>query len=89
MKRKKRHTNQRIANCVAVKDHYLITLIFSVIGGPGPVVPGLPHVSGKAPHLAAAAAVSLRVGRVAVLGPNTPYRRQESAPVECVLPRSC
>jgi hypothetical protein len=51
MKRKKRHTNQGIANCVAVKDHYLITLIFSVIGGPGPVVPGLPHVGGKAPHV--------------------------------------
>ena len=88
-KKKERHTNQRIANCVAVKDHYLITLIFSVIGGPGPVVPGLPHVGGKAPHLATAAVVRLHVGRVAVLGPCTPYRRQESAPVERVLHRSC
>jgi hypothetical protein len=91
MKKEKRekHANHRVASCVGVRDHELITLIFSVIGGPGPVVPGLPHVGGKAPHLATAAAVSLHVGRVAVLGPCAPYWGQESAPVKRVLPRRC
>jgi hypothetical protein len=35
-----------------------LTSIFSIVGGPGPVVPGLPYVGGKAPRFAAAAAVS-------------------------------
>ncbi len=39
-------------------DLSFLTSIFSIVGGPGPVVPGLPYVGGKAPRFAAAAAVS-------------------------------
>ncbi len=85
---KESYSNQQITN-QQIRDLYFLTSIFSVIGRPGPVVPGLPHVGGKAPHLAAAAAVSLHVSRVAVLGPCTSYRGQEAAPVVRVLRRLC
>jgi hypothetical protein len=40
------------------RDLSFLTSIFSIVGRPGPVVPGLPYVGGKAPRFAAAAAVS-------------------------------
>jgi hypothetical protein len=58
--RRKEKKKQSIRNNSGYQsgDLSFLTSIFSIVGGPGPVVPGLPYVGGKAPRFAAAAVVS-------------------------------